>query len=457
MDNLENKSSVWFHGKKWELSEEERLFSLFNKWVSIKDLSQIFQRTTWAIWKRLKILLNKNEKNVDIYRFFDKENEKMIKTLTNNLISTNYVWVNKIATYISRKYDKKILGSEINKRLCQKWILIEKNNENWKKEKFPTKEAEKYWIFQQKSIDKKTWKEYQAIVFTEKWKTLIIDNINEIEKNVSVHKEWNKDTNSNYIGKRDNIDTNIDAKWTEKDDIQLIFLFKEWRDTKKIADFFGRNEWWIMSRLNEIWLIKHNSGVRYEDNHTKELQNEELKLFEELRKVRLKLATEEKMPPYIIFSDAVLKDITKNKPLTEEDMLKIKWIRSRKFEKYGHMFMKKIKEFWCEKKEEIQKEREIKKSSKINFDLLVNKVTEYYNLNIADIKSDSRKKEITETRQFLMFLAKKHFNRTLERIGDYFGGKWHAAVIYAIKNIENKLKKEKNLENDYRIFLHNFL
>ncbi len=78
-----------------------------------------------------------------------------------------------------------------------------------------------------------------------------------------------------------------------------------------------------------------------------------------------------------------------------------------------------------------------KKSSK-NFSTLVEMVAQYYSLSIAELKSDSRKKEITQARQILMLLAKKYFNRTLEKIGDYFGGKNHATAIYAINTIEKK-------------------
>jgi ATP-dependent DNA helicase RecQ len=49
-----------------------------------------------------------------------------------------------------------------------------------------------------------------------------------------------------------------------------------------------------------------------------------MKLFQILRKIRLDLAREEKNPPYIIFSDKVLKLITKHKPQNKEDMLEIK-------------------------------------------------------------------------------------------------------------------------------------
>ena len=34
----------------------------------------------------------------------------------------------------------------------------------------------------------------------------------------------------------------------------------------------------------------------------------------------------------------------------------------------------------------------------------------------------------------------------------YFWGKNHAAVIYAISNIEEKLKTDEDIRNDYQIF-----
>jgi chromosomal replication initiation ATPase DnaA len=43
-------------------------------------------------------------------------------------------------------------------------------------------------------------------------------------------------------------------------------------------------------------------------------------------------------------------------------------------------------------------------------------VAQYYDLSVSEIKSDSRKKEITKTRQILMYLAKKHFGWTLQKI-----------------------------------------
>ena len=45
-----------------------------------------------------------------------------------------------------------------------------------------------------------------------------------------------------------------------------------------------------------------------------------------------------------------------------------------------------------------------------------------------------------------MYIAKKHYSRTLEKIGAYFGGKNHASVIYAIRTFEESLKTDNSLE-----------
>ena len=106
-----------------------------------------------------------------------------------------------------------------------------------------------------------------------------------------------------------------------------------------------------------------------------------------------------------------------------------------------------------EQKVDMNKIAEWNKKSTQNFGNIVEMVAQYYNLSVSDLKSDSRKKEITVTRQILMLLAKRYFGWTLEKIGDYFGGKNHASVIYAVNNIEKKLKTDNNLAHDYNVFV----
>ena len=91
--------------------------------------------------------------------------------------------------------------------------------------------------------------------------------------------------------------------------------------------------------------------------------------------------------------------------------------------------------------------------SQKNFDTIVEMVANYYSISVAELKSDSRKKEITTARQILMLIAKKHFRRTLEKIWMYFGWKNHATAIYAISNIEKKLKADEVIQHDYNVFI----
>jgi chromosomal replication initiation ATPase DnaA len=100
-----------------------------------------------------------------------------------------------------------------------------------------------------------------------------------------------------------------------------------------------------------------------------------------------------------------------------------------------------------------QNASEQNKKSEQSFDTIVEMVANYYSLSVAELKSDSRKKEITTARQILMLIAKKHFRRTLEKIGNYFGGKNHATAIYAIGNIEKKLKSDESIKHDYQVFI----
>jgi chromosomal replication initiator protein len=91
--------------------------------------------------------------------------------------------------------------------------------------------------------------------------------------------------------------------------------------------------------------------------------------------------------------------------------------------------------------------------SQQNFAQLVEQVASYYSVSVSDLKSDSRIKEVTVPRQLLMYVAKKYFHWTFEKIWDYFGGKNHASVIYAVDNVEKKLKYDEDVQHDYKVFM----
>lgn len=68
-------------------------------------------------------------------------------------------------------------------------------------------------------------------------------------------------------------------------------------------------------------------------------------LFSSLRSLRKKIADEEGIPPYILFSDATLKELSRYFPTTREDMLAIKGIGEKKFEQYGEAFLEVIQQW----------------------------------------------------------------------------------------------------------------
>lgn len=71
-------------------------------------------------------------------------------------------------------------------------------------------------------------------------------------------------------------------------------------------------------------------------------------LFERLRKRRYEIAQNEHRPPYIIFSDKALKEMSTYLPTTEKRMLDVNGVGASKLEKYGQEFMRIIQEFMIE-------------------------------------------------------------------------------------------------------------
>lgn len=68
-------------------------------------------------------------------------------------------------------------------------------------------------------------------------------------------------------------------------------------------------------------------------------------LFEELRQLRKELASKENVPPFIIFSDASLRDMAIKLPRTEEEFLEVKGVGIQKFERFGNLFIQSISKY----------------------------------------------------------------------------------------------------------------
>ena len=72
------------------------------------------------------------------------------------------------------------------------------------------------------------------------------------------------------------------------------------------------------------------------------LSNEQEALFEKLRQIRMEIAKEEKVPPYIVFSDKTLVHMCQVRPENKAQMLKVSGVGEFKYQKYGERFLEVI-------------------------------------------------------------------------------------------------------------------
>ena len=65
-------------------------------------------------------------------------------------------------------------------------------------------------------------------------------------------------------------------------------------------------------------------------------------LFEVLRQLRRELSRKEGIPPYQIFSDATLEEMSAKRPLLDSELMEISGVGEKKLKRYGNFFMDKI-------------------------------------------------------------------------------------------------------------------
>ncbi|MBV7321745.1 DNA helicase RecQ [Bacillus halotolerans] len=72
-------------------------------------------------------------------------------------------------------------------------------------------------------------------------------------------------------------------------------------------------------------------------------ENDEL--FERLRTLRKQIAAEQGVPPFVVFSDQTLKDMSGKQPVNDEELLSIKGVGEQKRAKYGRLFLEEIQAY----------------------------------------------------------------------------------------------------------------
>lgn len=141
-------------------------------------------------------------------------------------------------------------------------------------------------------------------------------------------------------------------------------------------------------------------------------------LFEQLRTLRLQIAKKEKVPAYIVFSDATLKDMVDKKPTLSTELTSVSGVGHQKMIKYGEEFAKCIKDFLDENSK--------KKST---FDVTLDFINE--GLSVAET---ALARDIQETTIY-SHIAKLYADNKLNDINKYFSSDELSSVERAIQKL----------------------
>lgn len=95
--------------------------------------------------------------------------------------------------------------------------------------------------------------------------------------------------------------------------------------------------------------------------------------------------------------------------------------------------------------EEVVGKNEVEVEKTVDLDEIQEAVCEYYNLDVKDIQTKSRKREVAQARQVAMYLARKYTKKSLAVIGSEIGNRDHATVLHACKTVENLIETDKTI------------
>lgn len=90
------------------------------------------------------------------------------------------------------------------------------------------------------------------------------------------------------------------------------------------------------------------------------------------------------------------------------------------------------------------------RSKVLSIDKIKEVVAQYFNLNVSEITSQRRLKNLTYPRQLAMFLCRELTNNTLSKVGEEFGNRDHTTVLHAYEKIQKEIKENADTEKIYQ-------
>lgn len=99
---------------------------------------------------------------------------------------------------------------------------------------------------------------------------------------------------------------------------------------------------------------------------------------------------------------------------------------------------------------EVLKDFIKEKNREVTVEAILKAVSEYYNINLTDLKGKRRTKTLAHPRQVAMYLSRELTSCSFPEIGQKVGSRDHSTVMYATSKISESLKIDKELQDDIR-------
>lgn len=83
-----------------------------------------------------------------------------------------------------------------------------------------------------------------------------------------------------------------------------------------------------------------------------------------------------------------------------------------------------------------------------SFDRIVQVVADRYELRPGDLSGKRRHREVAQARQIALLLGRRLTNHSLDALGGMIGGRDHSTVLYSIRQAEERVAGDKDLQRD---------
>lgn len=91
--------------------------------------------------------------------------------------------------------------------------------------------------------------------------------------------------------------------------------------------------------LTKLSSVRENFKPKAEEKKKTKEETYREELFEILRQIRKEVAEKEQVPPYVVFNDATLIEMSKERPVSIDAMMNISGVGEKKLKSYGNIFM----------------------------------------------------------------------------------------------------------------------